>query len=99
MKFIRTLVVGLLCGFTFLPAFAGGALSFLTTPTTVNSGDAVSWMNGFADWDQISALDGSGYVIPNLFGAVSVTTSRTATDLILKFDIPDSTHKKPDGTP
>lgn len=96
MNTLKTLT-GLACWCVSLPALAGGALTFDTAPTTVNSGDAQSWMNRFGDWDQISPLAG-GFVVPNLFGSVGVTTNRTAADLILKFNIPDHTHKKPNDS-
>jgi hypothetical protein len=94
-------------------ARADGSLAFLlapsTPPTTVEAGAAFSWMEVARDWDGVQkqtvvvggnnvdfAVPTVNYVRPN-FEPLKVTTSRTASNLVMRFQIPDVTHKQPGG--
>jgi hypothetical protein len=99
MRHLRILIIAIAWLFTSSASFAGGALTFqLNTDTTVNSGEPQSWMNRFSDWPANHPLAADGSAVPSDAGAVVVTTRRTSTDLVLRFTIPDGTHRKPDGT-
>lgn len=76
------------------PAFAGGSLAFLGTPTTVNAGAANSFMNLYSDC-RAACPEGPApelYALPTQTATLAtVTTSSTPTDLVLRFTLPDAT--------
>lgn len=93
-------IVTLAALFAAQPAFAGGALAFLSTETTVSSGDAASWMNPYADCPtQPCQVAANNVALPTQTAPVEVTTQKAGGYLVFRFKIPDRTHATAAGAP
>jgi hypothetical protein len=98
--------------FTWALAFAGlgvnlwanagpGYMGFLLngpTGTQVTTGEAASYMRQGSDWDGTAAHVVNNIAVPTVAQMSKVSTWRDAANLHFKFEIPDQTTQKPDGT-
>lgn len=75
-----------------------GYMAFLPTETPVTTGEAASYMRAGSDWDGTMANVVNNIAVPTVAQASKISTWRDSVGLHFRFEIPDRTPLKPDGT-